>query len=73
MTTSVVHLPFRQTMFNFRTVSEVVLDRKRNFCKNSARATILYVKHLHLWRRMSCQAYVQVDKVGTISQLATLS
>jgi len=44
-----------------------------NFCKNSARATILYVKHLHLWRMMSCQAYVQVDKVGTISQLATLS
>ena len=37
-----------------------------NFCKNSARATISYVKHLHLWRRMSCQACVQLVKVGQL-------
>ena len=34
-----------------------------NFCKNSVRATILHVKLLHLWRRISCQAYVQLVKV----------
>ena len=37
-----------------------------NFCKNSARVTILYVKHLHLWQRMSCQACVQLVKVGEL-------
>jgi len=34
-----------------------------NFCKNSVCATILYVKLLHLWRRMSCQVYAQIVKV----------
>jgi len=53
-----------QTMFNFRRVSELVLDRKRKFLQKFFRATILYVKLLHLWRRMSCQAYAQLVKVG---------
>jgi len=53
-----------QTMFNFRRMSELVLDRKRKFLQNSVRATILYVKLLHLWRGMSCQVYAQLVKVG---------
>ena len=52
-----------RTMFNFRRVSELVLDKKRTFLQKSVRATILYVKLLHLWRMMSCHAYVQLVKV----------
>jgi len=59
-----------QTMFNFRRVSELVLDRKRKFFQKYVCATILYVKLLHLWRRMSCQAYVQLVKlvIGAITR-----
>ena len=52
-----------QTMFNFRRVSELVLIENVNFCKNYVRATILYVKLLHLWRRTSYQTYVRLVKV----------
>ena len=43
-----------QTMFNFRRVSELILER----CKNFARVKMAYVKFLLLWRRMSCHRCV---------------
>ena len=48
-----------QTMFNFRRVSELILERKRKFfSKNFARVKMAYVKFLLLWRRMSCHRCV---------------
>jgi len=50
-----------QTMFNFRRVSELILERKQKIlqkfcsCKNGIGA---YVKFLLLWRRMSCHRCV---------------
>ena len=48
-----------QIMFNFRRVSELILERKQKFfCKNFARVKMAYVKFLLLWRRMSCHRCV---------------
>ena len=58
-TSSVDVVQHCQTVFNFRRVSELILERKRNFFgKNFARVKMAYVKFLLLWRRMSCHRCV---------------
>ena len=52
-----------QTMFNFRRVSELVLDRKRKFLQKFCSCDNIICETLALMGRMSCQAYVRLVKV----------